>query len=196
MILLRAYLAEKIRFTANTETLLHDLCTVENYPKKTYLVERGQICKKVFFIEKGVSRAYYLQKGKEVTSFFAKEGQFVTANNSLLTGQSSDYNIQLIEDSQVISINYEKLQIYINDYPKLQHLVRLITHELFLRVDERIKKILFLTPEERYLNFLKDFPNLSLRVPLGHIASYIGISQETLSRVRAKAKGRFNRASK
>jgi CRP/FNR family transcriptional regulator, anaerobic regulatory protein len=186
MSLLKDYLGKFVNFTPTLEKVFFELCTIQEIPKKTHLFRSGDICHHVHFIEKGFARVYYLLDGRDVTSWFAQEGQVMSAKDSLFTGKPSDYNIQLLEDSKVISINYRKLESKFDEYPALERAARLITIESYLQLDDRIKNILFYTPEERYLRLLESYPNITTRISLGYIASYLGITQETLSRVRAR----------
>jgi len=186
MSLLTTYLSKFIEFSPAIEQVFSELYTVRHLSKKTHLFQAGEICNHVYFLEEGFARVYYLLDGRDVTSWFAQEGQVMSAKDSLFTGKPSDYNIQLLEDSTVVSINYRKLESLFSNFPALERAARLITIESYLQLDDRIKNILFYTPEERYLNLLENYHNIITRVPLGYIASYLGITQETLSRVRAR----------
>jgi CRP-like cAMP-binding protein len=86
----------------------------------------------------------------------------------------------------LICIDYPKLELLFDKYPMVERLARLMTIDTYLKTEDRIKKMLFLTPEERYISLLESFPDIILRVPLGYIASYLGITQETLSRIRTR----------
>jgi CRP/FNR family transcriptional regulator, anaerobic regulatory protein len=162
------------------------VCIVRQEVRKTHLFKNGEICRHVYFIEKGFVRVFYYADGRDITSWFAKEGQIASATDSLFSGQASDYNIQLVEDSTLICVDYSKLELLFDKYPMVERLARLMTIDTYLKTEDRIKKMLFLTPEERYISLLESFPDIILRVPLGYIASYLGITQETLSRIRAR----------
>lgn len=186
MKLLQAYINKFLPLSEDATKAILSVCVTQQLSKKKHLFRTGEVCNHIHFIEKGFARVYYLLDGREITSWFAKEGEIISATDSLFTGITSEYNIQMIEDSEIISIDYRKIELLFNDFPEIERLARLITIETYLRLDERVKQMIFHTPEERYLLLLKTFPDIVLRVPLGYISSYLGVTQETLSRIRGK----------
>jgi CRP-like cAMP-binding protein len=184
----KAYIDNFLTLSDEAHQVVYKLCTVQNLSKKTHLFHTGEVCHHVHFIEKGFVRVYYLLDGRDITAWFAREGEIASATDSLFTSTSSQYNIQLIEDSEIVSIDYRKIEQYFDRFPEIERLARLMVIDTYLRLDERMKQMLFHSPEERYLSLLKNFPNIINRVPLGYISSYLGITQETLSRIRSKIK--------
>jgi CRP/FNR family transcriptional regulator, anaerobic regulatory protein len=182
----RRYIQQILPLSPEEFEALKGICTIRQETRKTHLFKNGEICRQVYFIEKGFVRVFYYADGRDITSWFAKEGQIASATDSLFSGQVSDYNIQLVEDSTLICIDYPKLELLFDKYPMVERLARLMTIDTYLKTEDRIKKMLFLTPEERYISLLESFPDIILRVPLGYIASYLGITQETLSRIRTR----------
>ena len=127
----------------------------------------------------------YYKEGKEVTAWFSAENQLISAIDSLFTGLPSMYNIEILEDSKIWSLQYNRLEPVFETFPEVERLGRLLVTQNYLLLDERMKLFAFCTAEERYERLITQIPNILQRVRLGQIASYLGISQEHLSRIRA-----------
>ena len=140
----------------------------------------------MYFLEKGALRGYYTPDGKEITHWFAFEQDFVTSFHSFSTGQPAVETIQLIEGSVLWAISKDSLTGLLNNYHEIERLLRIAYEKYYIRLEERFVNAQFKTAAERYQNMLAESPHIIERVPLGHIASYLGISQETLSRVRTR----------
>lgn len=159
----------------------------EYIPKNHELVREGQVCHKLYFVERGIGRSYYLKDdGKDVTQWFFGEGNFMSSADSFFQQSSSFYYLEILEDSILYSISKEKMDILLAKYHKMEKLVRLLSIETLTQVVHKLNAIQFQTAKERYNYMLADFPDIAQRVSLGHIASYLGITQETLSRIRRK----------
>lgn len=157
----------------------------ETLSKNTMLIEQGQVCKKLYFVEKGMGRSFYLKEdGKEVTQWFFGVGKFMTSVDSFFQQSASLYYLETLEDSTVYSISKENMDILFSKYHKMEQLGRLVSIEMLTKVVNKLNAIQFQTARERYDYMLAEFPDISYRVPLGHIASYLGMTQETLSRIR------------
>jgi len=155
-------------------------------PKHEFLVTEGKVCRHLYFLEQGSIRGYYLLDGKEITHWFSFENDFVTSSNSFITGQPAVENIQLLEGSVLWSISKEKLTSLFNQYHEIERLVRIAYEKYYIRLEERFVNTQFKTAAELYENLIHRSPHILERVPLGMIASYLGISQETLSRIRSR----------
>ena len=153
--------------------------------RNSMLLRNGQVCYEFHFLVKGLARVFYYKDGRDITAWFTSEGGIVSAIDSLFTGIPSMYNIELLEDCEVYSLNYDKLEPIFEAFPTVERLGRLIVTHNYLLLDERMKLFAFCTAEERYARLIEQIPNILQRVKLGHIASYLGISQEHLSRIRA-----------
>ncbi|HLV40374.1 Crp/Fnr family transcriptional regulator [Xanthomarina sp.] len=157
----------------------------ENLPKNTMLIEQNQISKKLYFVEKGMGRSYYLKEdGKEVTQWFFGIGKFMTSVDSFFQQSESLYYLETLEASTVYSISKENMDLLFFKYHKMEQLGRLVSIEMLTKVVNKLNAIQFQTASERYNYMLAEFPDISSRVPLGHIASYLGMTPETLSRIR------------
>jgi CRP-like cAMP-binding protein len=155
-------------------------------PKNEILITEGKICNQLYFLQQGAIRGFYINDGKEVTNWFAFENDFVTSSHSFITQQPSVENIQLLEGCILWTITKEKLSALFNQFHDIERLVRIAYEKYYIRLEERFINAQFKTATERYVQLLLQTPHIVERVSLGHIASYLGISQETLSRIRSK----------
>jgi CRP-like cAMP-binding protein len=160
------------------------ILTPHSYPVKTLLHEENKICKHSYIIEKGAARIFHFKDGKDITSYFAFEGQAITAIDSFLQGEKSKYNIELIEDATLFSVSYEKMEQFYQKSILHERFGRLYLQQIYVDMVDRIEDIQFHTAQERYYKLLEKHPHILQRVPLKHISSYLGITQETLSRIR------------
>jgi CRP-like cAMP-binding protein len=155
-------------------------------PKGTFLATEGKTCRYLYFVQQGALRGYYNLEGKEVTHWFAFENDFVTSFHSFITQQPAVENIQLLEGSILWALSKEKLEQLLSTHHELERLLRIIYEKYYIRLEERFVNAHFKTATERYQDLLSQAPHILERVPLGYIASYLGISQETLSRIRGR----------
>jgi CRP-like cAMP-binding protein len=170
----------------DAEQAIHDSLEKLLLAKNEFLVTEGKVCRHLYFLEQGAIRGYYLLDGKEITHWFSFENDFVTSANSFITGQPAVENIQLLEGSVLWAISKDKLTALFNQYHEIERLVRIAYEKYYLRLEERFVNAQFKTAAELYDNLLQRSPHVLERVPLGMIASYLGISQETLSRIRSR----------
>lgn len=165
--------------------LLESIIERKEIKKGDFLFKEGTVCQKVYFIEKGLARFYYYSdSGKEITSWFFEENSFITAIDSFYYNKPTRVFCEALEDSVIYSIKYSELKDLLNK----EHGARLafyVLYELMKKMTDFIASIKFQSAEDRYNSLLKDYPSIFQRVSLGLIASYLGITQETLSRIRA-----------
>jgi CRP-like cAMP-binding protein len=171
--------------TAATNALQQSLTKIE-LNKNDFILQEGQISKHLYFLEKGCVRGFYNVDGKDITQWFGFENDFVTSFRSFITQTPSAEYIHVIEDSVLWALDKEQLNNLLKTFPEIEKLVRIIYEQYYIRLEERYANAHFKTATERYENLLQYEPHILQRMPLGYIASYIGISQETLSRIRAK----------
>lgn len=158
---------------------------MENITKNSMLIKQGEVSKKLYFVEKGMGRSYYLKEdGKEVTQWFFGVGKFMGSVDSFFQQSPSLYYLETLEDSIVYSISRDKMDYLFFKYHKMERLGRLVSIEMLTKVVNKLNAIQFQTARERYEYMLAEFPDISHHVPLGHVASYLGMTQETLSRIR------------
>ncbi len=160
-------------------------------PKKHWLLQPGQVSDRIYFIEEGVVRGYYIKQGvqgdgREVTSWFMREGDFIISILSFYSRQPAREYIELLEDSVVWSISYTQLQQLYHDFPAFNAVGRILTEKYYALSELRTQNLRMQTALERYDQLTKDFPDIFQRVSLKYIASHLGISPETLSRLRGR----------
>lgn len=172
--------------SAEAQNALQDAFEKKTISKNEYLLSEGQVCRQLYFLEKGALRGFYNLDGKEITHWFGFEKDFVTSFHSFITQEPAVENIQLLEGCILWSISKETLTALFNKYHEIERLVRIAYEKYYIRLEERFVNAQFKTATERYENLLQQTPHILERVPLGCIASYLGISQETLSRIRSK----------
>jgi CRP-like cAMP-binding protein len=155
------------------------------YKKKYLLAKEGSYIPKFYYVIKGAVKAYYLLDDKKVTDWFAFENDFIPSTTNLLVGQKSNHFIELIEDSILIELTNNDLEELCKKHHDFEHLYRLILSKTIYQLRERIASLQFRTVKQRYDSLIKLHPTIESRIPLGDIASFLGITQETLSRIRA-----------
>lgn len=168
------------------ENSLKNSLTRETIPKKQLILKEGQTAQYMYFVEKGCLRGYYLKDGNEINSWFMKEGDFVISIVSFYTQTPSEEMIETLEDCVLWSIPHQKLNELYLQYPGFNIVGRLLTERYYVLSEQRTQNLRKKTADERYRQLVTSFPDISNRVPLKFIASYLGISFETLSRLRAK----------
>jgi CRP-like cAMP-binding protein len=157
-----------------------------SYEKGALLQSAGTTCYNLFLVQSGALRSFYYVEERDVTAHFALEYGIVGAADSIIRGTQSRYCIEALESSVVIVLDYRSLESFLAQNPHLERLARQFTQYLYIDLVERLEERAFCTARERYTHLLKRHPDITQRLSLGHIASYLGITQETLSRVRAQ----------
>lgn len=152
--------------------------------KNTDLQPIGHTCKTIYFINKGVARIYYYKDGVDITESFSFENNLIARVESLFTGKPSRKAIQILEDAEIVAINSTQLFKLYDKFPEIERLFRLIFESAYVGTVNRIEGLQFHTAEERYSELVAEAPNVLKRVPLKYIASYLGITQVSLSRIR------------
>jgi CRP-like cAMP-binding protein len=161
-----------------------DILTLQQYGKGQLLHRAGERCNTLFLVKTGAVRSFYLVEGRDVTAHFALEYGLVGAVDSIVKGQASRYSIEALEPSAVYRMEYTEMEAYLRRHPEQERLARQVTQLLYLDLVERLEGMTFLSARARYEHLQERYPGITQRVSLGHIASYLGITQETLSRVR------------
>lgn len=181
----KIYLNDKAGLTDNEISQLPYIPRCRQVKKNQPLVDKGQVCKDILFVEKGLLRQFTIdEQGKEHIIHFAPESWIVSDRSSSYFNQPGEYIIDAIEDSEVVVMD----ETFINAASEISKTYRENNHRALhnhvRHLQKRINQLLGATAEARYLEFLKRYPNLSLRIPQWMIASYLGITPESLSRVR------------
>lgn len=156
------------------------------FPVKTLIIRAGQFDRQVHFIEKGMTRSYTLHDGKEITTWFSMEGDVACGSWDLYRNKAGFEYVETLEETLVYSISIETLnELYKSDID-IANWMRVLQQENFLRLQDIHISRLNLSVYERYEKLMSECPALFHRVTLGHIASFLGITQQSLSRIRAK----------
>jgi CRP-like cAMP-binding protein len=151
--------------------------------KKT-IVKEGQFANSMYFIIKGAARAYYLKDGKDITDWFAFENHFICAINSFFLDIPSPHFIDVMEPSVLLEISKKDIDKLSDKYREFDKLSKIIITKTMLELQQRIVSIQFETAKQKFNNLLAIKKDITQRVPLTYIASYLGITLETLSRIR------------
>lgn len=161
---------------------------IKQLKKHELFLEQGKVCRHMAFITKGYVRFYFLLEGEEVTKEFSFENSFCGSYTSFITGNPSRFNVKAMEDLTLLLFTRTNLLELIDKYPSWSKFLLFSVENLFVRKENREASFLLDTPEAKYARLLEEHKEMLRRVPLKYIASYLGISAETLSRVRAKQK--------
>ena len=165
----------------------HELVEIVNVEKKTRVLTAGQICRYEFFVLSGCIRTFYYDEDiNEHTTMFAPEGWWTGNLKSFVREVPSEHFLESIEKSTLIRLSKNSLEDLYRLVPKFERYFRVLLQNRLLATQDRINNHLSSSAEERYLKFLIAYPDLTRRVPLKHIASYLGITPTYLSRLRAR----------
>lgn len=160
------------------------ICSSITIKKNKDLQSIGHTCKTIYFINKGIARIYYFKDGIDVTENFFFENSIIARVESLFTGKPSRKAIQVLEDAEIVGINANQFFKLYDSFPEIERLFRKIFEAAYVETVHRIEGIQFHTAEERYKALLQEAPDILKRVPLKYVASYLGITQVSLSRIR------------
>jgi CRP-like cAMP-binding protein len=154
-------------------------------PKDHLLTRPNAISDYIYFIEKGIARIFYYKNDKEITEWIAMDQQFFLSLNSFYTRSPSRLIIQTLEPSEVFGIHHNDLMALADKYHDVEKLLRIMMTGGFMMSQERMFSIQFESAHQRYEHLIKNTPDIIKRVPLTYIASFLGITLETLSRIRS-----------
>lgn len=162
-------------------------CLTEvSYPKGFRVLERGKVEKNIFFIKKGIVRAYTSVDGKEITFWFGKEGATIVSLKGYVNDEPGYETMELMEDSVLYKLERKQLKELFLDDLHIANWGRRYAEMELLATEERLISMLSAIASERYKELLEKEPDLLQRLPLGSIATYLGVTQASLSRIRAK----------
>jgi CRP-like cAMP-binding protein len=179
------YLTDKIQLSPEELQLIESVVTIKRLRKKQFLLQEGEKWKYNAFVNRGFLKTFSIDSsGKEHIMNFSPEDYWTGDRESLLNGTPSKFNIDAIEDSEVILIGKEDFEMLCLKIIQFNNLVNKILQKSFVVSQNRIHAAISLSAEDKYQNFLDRFPTIVNRIPQHMIASYIGITPETLTRIR------------
>jgi CRP-like cAMP-binding protein len=185
MNLLFQYFRKYNPLSKEAEQAIAEISNILTIKKNKDLQPIGHTCKTIYFIQKGVARIYYFKDGIDITESFFFENSIIARVESLFTGKPSRKAIQILEDAEIVAINANQLFKLYDSFPEIERLFRKIFEAAYVDTVNRIEGIQFHTAEERYKALLSEAPNVLMKVPLKYVASYLGITQVSLSRIRS-----------
>lgn len=175
-----------ITLTQEEEEAFVDILEVKTLNKKDYLLKQGDVCNKITYINSGCLRAFYNVDGIENTIQFFFDDSWYTDYASFLTGNPSVENMQALEPTEVVQFKKTDLYKYYDLYPVFERVGREMAENAFLSISKLNQMLTNEEPEERYLNLLKQRPEVVEKIPQHYIASYLGVKPESLSRIRKR----------
>lgn len=170
-------------FDENLKNILTANIKRHTFPKKSILLCEGELHQYIYFIEKGIMRTYIKKDKEEITTLFFSENDFLISIYRFVNEPSIEY-IEALEDTTVLMFDYDQLLKIYQKYPDLNYFGRILIEKNYSKIYKRLLTMLKLTARERYELLVKMQPSLFQRVTLSHIASYLGIKKESLSRIR------------
>ena len=181
------YLRQYIGLTADEESILLSKIKVRKYLKGQFVVQNGDLSRYENFVLSGCLKTFYIDnEGQEHIVMFAIENWWTADLGSFITQTPADLNVQCLENSELIQINYNDLQQLYIEIPKLERFFRIIIQNAFVAAQKRIISNFSLPAMDRYIQFREQYPKIEQRVPQYMIASYLGITKEFLSKIRSQ----------
>jgi CRP/FNR family transcriptional regulator, anaerobic regulatory protein len=180
------YASPIVSFSSSEKAVLESAFTFRQVPAKFILVEEGKVARELYFILKGLVRLYYTKDGLEITGFFFKENLFASSYDSFLRKVPGLQTLETIEPCDLLVISKENLDRLYQQLPKMQVMGRKVAEQRFINAQLLLSSFILDSPEERYRKFEDMHGDLLLRVPHHMIASYLGITPVSLSRIRKR----------
>ncbi|WP_163711723.1 Crp/Fnr family transcriptional regulator [Mangrovibacterium lignilyticum] len=181
-----SFMKSYVDLTPEDEIYISQFLKVEQYGKGDIIRQPNTKSKIIHFIEQGYARNFYEKNGKDITYFFLKENTFTLPVDAVYFNDPTKYGLQAEEDLQLTSFMYSDFHRMIERVPGILHLYEIEMAKFIRQLSDKYYLIQFQPALERYNSMLEKYPDILLHVSLGHIASYLGITQETLSRIRTK----------
>jgi len=173
---------------ADLEQIGHFFTTI-HAKKKQLLLKEGDICKHNYFVVKGLLRMYYVkEKGTEQTTQFALETWWLADYMSLQTGKPANFNIQTVEVSEILALSVQAMEDMVSQYPQMERYFRIVHQRAHAAAQRRQMLASEMTSETMYRDFANNFPDFVQRIPQYLLASYLNMTPEYLSEIRAKRK--------
>ncbi len=189
--LLQNKIAAHVSLTSEEYEVVASCFTFKKYKRKQYILQEGDICRHETFILKGCVRIYEINdKGQEHILQFGIEGWWVGNLYSFSTETASLYNIDCLEECEIVQITKKNLELLYENLPSMERYFRIIIQNAFISFQHRVMILLARPAAERYKDFLERYPQIEERVPDHMIASYLGVTPQSLSRIRSNYSGK------
>lgn len=179
------YFERITNITVQSKQEISKLATLRQFKKNEIVQQPNSTCRTIYFVNKGIARIFYYKDGNDITEHFSFTNDIIIRAESLFTGQPTSKGIQVIEDTEIMAIDSAKLFALYDSHHDIERLFRLIIEKEYTNTVKRIESLQFKDAKERYLELLNE-TDLVNRIPLKYIASYLGITQVSLSRIRAQ----------
>jgi len=180
-----SHVLEKVVLTDEEKETIKTFFLPKKLRKKQYLLQEGDVCKYMSFVEKGLLRSYNVdEKGDEHMIQFAWEGWWIADTYSFLSGEKAAFNIDAIEESQLLMITTADFEAMTVQVPKMERYFRILFQNNIVTKERRLMSSITHTAEEKYIQLAESNPQIIVRIPQNLIASYLGLAPETLSRIK------------
>jgi len=166
--------------------LIEELFVFKNIPKGDFFIRPGELNNHLGIVIKGCLRYFYLKDGEEITGEFWQEGEIIGSFESCILQQSSTLYIEAIEPCEIIALSYPKLKELTDTIQQLDKIIIALLEKFIVESQMRIASYIIETPQERYLRLRAEMPNIEARVHQKYIASFVGVTPVTLSRIRSR----------
>jgi CRP/FNR family transcriptional regulator, anaerobic regulatory protein len=184
---LQEHISRFIKISEQEYNQILPFFTSHTFSKKHFLHEAGKVCKSNYFVEKGCLRMFFInEKGIDQTVQFALQNWWLSDYTSFSTQEPSEFYIQAVEKSQIISLSYQAQEKMLQEFPVMERYFRLIHQRVHAASQYRLKALFSHTREEIYREFVKQYPEFVQRIPQYLLASFLGFTPEYLSELRAK----------
>jgi CRP-like cAMP-binding protein len=183
--MLFSHIQEKVSLTEGDKKTIADFFTSKKLRKRQYLLQEGEVCKYLTFVSKGLLRTYNVDgKGTEHVNVFGWEGWWISDFNSFLTETPAVFNIEAIENCEVLQISLAEYNALMLAVPIMDRYFRILYQNSIVTKERRLMSSITHTAEEKYLELIESNSEITARIPQHLIASYLGIAPETLSRIK------------
>jgi len=184
MDLFKKYLHDNFKLSDENWQIISQFIEPMRVSKGEYFVQQGKVCRRLAFIAEGVFRLCMERDGLDITCYFVSENGFVGDPDSFYSRKPSDKNMQALTDALIVGITLDNLQKIYSEYPPFKDMIRSIDHMVVMDLMTQRDFLQHADAREKYQHFLQHYPHILQRVPLGFVASFLGITQQSLSRLR------------
>jgi CRP-like cAMP-binding protein len=184
-------IGEKVSLNEEQSGIIKPLFIPKKIRKRQYVLNAGDVCQYITFVEKGLLRSFTVDDdGNEHVVQFAIEGWWISDMASFVSGENALYNIEALEDSELLHLRKQSMEELLDKVPAMERYFRILMQNNIVALQRRVIAYMSLSAEEKYLKLLEIAPDIMTRASQQHIASYLSITPETLSRVRKKVSER------